>query len=98
MYAEVYDVMADTAGPDKAHRIEVRERETAAAPKPADTWSSITIMITTSIKIESGNGIRMMRNPGTGRFRPVEFPFVKGNALSGAVFRVSLTRKASTYC
>ena len=39
-------------------------------------------------RIELGYDSRMMRNAGPAGFAPVEFPFVKGNATSGVVFRV----------
>ena len=51
-------------------------------------FSSITITITISTVIALGPKPVLMRNQGPAGYQPAEFPFVEGEALSGATFRV----------
>lgn len=86
MYAEVYDVMSDSAAPDKVAELKFETR-TGATPKPPELVVDFDHDYDLD-KIELGTTARMMRNAGPAGFAPIEFPFVKGNAISGAVFRV----------
>lgn len=85
MYAEVYDVMADTAAPEKIAELKFDIRSGVAPPA-----ERLVVDFDHDYDLDEivpGTDPRLMRNAGPAGHSPAEFPFVKGNVLSGAVFR-----------
>ena len=78
MYAEVYDVMADTPAPDKLGELKFEARNGRNAGRRSHLRSRRFRSRLRSRQIELGTTARMMRNQGPAGFSPAEFPFVEG--------------------
>ncbi len=89
MYAEIYDVMTDTPAQDKVAELKFESRTGPAAPvvNPREVLVDYDHDYDLD-RIALGPKPVLMRNQGPAGDQPAEFPFVEGEALSGATFRV----------
>ena len=89
MYAEIFDVMADTPAQDKMADWKFESRNGPAMPgaKPLEILVDYDHDYDLD-RVMLGPKPVLMRNQGPASYQPAEFPFVEGEALSGAAFRV----------
>jgi Tfp pilus assembly protein PilF len=89
MYAEVYDVMADTPAPDTVAELKFETRSGSTLP-PANP---LEVLVDYDHdydldRVVLGPTPVVMRNQGPAGYQPSPFPFTEGRALSGVSFRV----------
>jgi hypothetical protein len=87
MFAEVYEVMADTAAPDKPAELKFEAR--TAPSQPSQPYTLIDFDHDNDLdRIQLAGKPSLQRNQGPAGFQPFKFPFVEGDARSAAVLRV----------